>query len=183
MHAIWCPFVFFVWKCMMVTFHACSIYREKAANSITKVASSSSLLSHQSQAVTTGHSVPAWLTCAIFKDWECVRVRMCHCGCVPNIIHTHCTLKQSWVGCHSTAIPPAGSQVMIPYRHNPIKPKIIQSMLWHCSRLVIISNPRMVPAFKQDGYYPIYDARNVSIRHFILFEKRILRTEAVSLYC
>ena len=49
---------------------------------------------------------------------------------------------------------------MIPYRHSPIK--IIQSMLWHCSRLVIISNPRMVPAFKQDGYYPIYDARNVS---------------------
>ena len=116
--------------------------------------------------------VPAWLTCAIFKDWECVRVRMCHCGCVPNIIHTHCTMNQSWVGCHSTAIPPAGSQVMIPYRHNPIKPKIIQSMLWHCSRLVIISNPRMVPAFKQDGYYPIYDARNVSICHFILVEKK-----------
>jgi hypothetical protein len=31
----------------------------------------------------------------------------------------------------------------------------------------------MVPTFKQDGYYPIYmnDARNVSIRHFILVEK------------
>ena len=55
MHAVWCPFVFFVWKCMMVTFHACSIfiavihrYREKAANCSTKVVSSSSLLSHQS---------------------------------------------------------------------------------------------------------------------------------------
>ena len=32
----------------------------------------------------------------------------------------------------------------------------------------------MVPAFKQDGYYPIYDARNVSICHFILVEKKDL---------
>jgi len=171
MHAVWCPFVFFVWKCMMVTFHACSIYREKAANCSTKVASSSSLLSHQSGS----HHRPQCACLTHVCDIQGLGV--CACTYVPlwlcpNIIHTHCTLNQSWVGCHSTAIPPAGSQVMIPYRHNPIKPKIIQSMLWHCSRLVIISNPRMVPAFKQDGYYPIYDARNVSICHFILVEKK-----------